>query len=268
MAESDAVIPRLAYREFGDPDSPPLVLVHGLYGDSWMMTDLATRFAGRFRVIAVDALGHGRSPRPAEFTLRDQGEALNELITSLGYESAAVLGVSMGSYVAAQAAVLEPERTSRLVLVVTKAHGRSSSTLAYAERMGFDLAAASMEEALAFMAGALWSPDTSAERRTEILAAQSESPVELTAEERAAIDRSLAGFDLRPGLPTITAPTLVVSGRSDGLNPPEAGEEVAALIPGSRFAVYEHSGHMLAFEEPERLVADATALILDAAPYS
>ena len=112
------------------------------------------------------------------------------------------------------------------------------------------------------MAGALWSPDTTQERRDELLAQQGGAEQQmLTAEARAAIDRSLTGFDLRPQLPSITAPTLVISGLSDGLNPPEVGEEVARLIPGARFEVYEHSGHMLPVEEFDRLVDDVTAMV-------
>jgi 3-oxoadipate enol-lactonase len=252
----------LFYLEFGEVENPPLFLVHGLYGDSSTMVPLADEFAGRFRVIASDALGHGRSSHPAKFTLADQGRALNGLVAALGYGSAALLGVSMGSYITAQAAILEPSRVSRLVLVVPKAHGTTSSVAAYAERMGFDLTTATLEETIALMAGALWSPGTSQQRRDEIMAAQSGSQIVLTPEERAAVERSLAGFDLRPELPSITAPTLVISGSADGLNPPEAGEELARLIPGARFEVYGHSGHMLPFEEMDRLVSQATAFIL------
>jgi 3-oxoadipate enol-lactonase len=252
----------LNFLEFGEATNPPLVLIHGLYGDSSTVAPLARLFAERFRVIAVDALGHGKSPRPEEFTLEDQGRAVAALIESLGYETAAVLGVSMGSYVAAQTAIVAPERLSHLVLVVTKGHGKTSSVVAFAEREGFDLAAATTEQTLLFMASALWAPDTPEERRQEILAREGADQTELTPEERAAINRSLEGFDLRPALPSITVPTLVISGRYDGLNPPASGEEVAGLIPGARFEVYENSGHMLASEEGERLVADVTATVL------
>jgi pimeloyl-ACP methyl ester carboxylesterase len=252
----------LYFQDFGDPSHPPLVIIHGLYGDSSTMVPLAQRFADRFRVIAIDALGHGRSPRPTGFTLEHSGRAVVDLIRSLGYESAVVLGISMGSYVAAQAAIVEPSRVSRLILVVSKAHGLTSSVAAFAAREGFDLAAATMDETLAFMAGAMWSPQTPQETRDAITAAQADDAWQATADERAAIERSLAGFDLRPALPSITAPTLVVSGLSDGLNPPEAGEEVARLIAGARFVVYENSGHMLASEETDRLVADVTRLVL------
>jgi 3-oxoadipate enol-lactonase len=249
----------------GADDAPPLVLLHGLYGDSSTMAPLAARLAERFRVIVPDALGHGRSARPAGFTLADQGRMIDGLIAGLDYDAAAVVGVSMGSYLAAEAAILAPERVSRLVLVVSKAHGTTSSSAAYAKRMGFDLASAAPEEIAQLLAGALWSRDTAPERRDEILArlaAIPDQPDPLTADEQAAVERSLAGFDLRPDLGRITAPTLVVSGLDDGLNPPDAGREVADGIRGSRFEVYAHSGHMLMAEEEDRLVDDVTRFVL------
>lgn len=262
MPTIDAAGFPLFYREYGDAALPPLILVHGLYGDSSTMAPIAEALAERFHVVAPDAIGHGQSIHPENFTLADQGRALNALIAALGYDSAAVVGVSMGSYLAAQAAILEPVRTSALVLVVPKAHGTTSSSVAYAARMGVDLATATPEETMALMSGAVWSPETSDQRRAELLAFASEPQVVLTTAERAAVERSLAGFDLRPDLPSITAPTLVVSGRSDGLNPPEAGEEVARLIGGARFEVYEQSGHMLPYEELDRLVTDITTFVL------
>jgi pimeloyl-ACP methyl ester carboxylesterase len=252
------------YRTFGSSELPPLVLLHGLYGDGASVASLAERFADRFHVVAPDALGHGRSDRPEGFTLADQGRMIDALVAGLGYDSAAIVGISMGSYLAAQAAILEPARVSRLVLVVGKAHGTTSSSIAYAQRMGFDIGGATPEEFLEFMAGAIWSRDTTPERRAEALQelAERTDTVALGPEEQAAVERSLAGFDLRPTLDRITAPTLVISGLDDGLNPPSSGQELADGIPGARFVVYEHSGHMLAYEETDRLLADVTAFIL------
>ncbi|MBN9188986.1 MAG: alpha/beta hydrolase [Microbacterium sp.] len=253
------------YRTFGSPEHPPLVLVHGLYGDAVTVAPLAERLSDRFRVIAPDALGHGRSARPEGFTLADQGRMLNALVAALGYDAAAMVGISMGSYLTAQAAIDEHARVARLVLVVSKAHGTTSSSVAYAKRMGFDLAAASPDELLAFMSGAIWSPDTTPERRAEIMARIGEQTeaVVLSPAEQAAVERSLAGFDLRPDLHRIAVPTLVISGKDDGLNPPSSGEELARGVPGARFEVYEHSGHMLTFEETDRLVAYLQSFLLD-----
>lgn len=248
------------YRTFGDAAAPPLVLVHGLYGDSSGTTPVAERLAAHFFVIAPDAIGHGRSEHPAHFTIEDQGRMLNALPAVLGVAADVLVGISMGAYLAAQAAVLKPALWRRLVLVVGKAQGVTSSSAAYAARRGVDLTTLDPEALLELMQEALWSPDTPAEQRAEIMAAQPiDEAVVLTAAEKAAVERSLAGFDLRPGLGAIATPTLVLSGRADGLNPPEAGAELARGISDARFDVYEHAGHMLPYEQPDRFAADVVA---------
>jgi proline iminopeptidase len=67
------------------------------------------------------------------------------------------------------------------------------------------------------------------------------------------VDLDSSGFDARPALPHIRAGSLVIAGRHD-LMPPERVEEVARGIPGSRFVVFEHSGHFAPLEEPDRFV--------------
>jgi 3-oxoadipate enol-lactonase len=248
----------VAYRRYGAPGAAPLVLLHGLFGDSRSVEAIAEPLSAHFDVVAPDALGHGRSARPEAFTLEDQGRMVLGLAAELGFERFALVGISMGSYLAAQAAVLDPDRISHLVLVVSKAHGLTSSSAAYAARNGFDLQAATQEEAIAFLATAVWSPHTSDADRARI-GAELANDVDLTVDERAAVEASLAGFDLRPQLGRITARTLVLSGRSDGLNPPASGEEVAASIPGATCEVYEHSGHTLPYEERDRFVRQVTA---------
>lgn len=111
------------------------------------------------------------------------------------------------------------------------------------------------------MSEAVWSPSTPQNRRDEILAAVAPR-IPLSAPEQASVERSLTGFDPRPSLRAITAPTLVVSGVADGLNPPSVGEELASHISGARFVVYERSGHMLASEERERLVEDVRDFLI------
>ena len=255
---------RLVYDTHGDPAKPPLFMIHGLYGNRHLgpMIDV---FADDYRVIAYDARGHGDSDKPAHYTLEDHGRDLLELISALGYEKANVMGISMGSYIAAQAAILDSSRIDKLVLVVTKGHGKTSSVLRYLTGKGLNPADMDQEQLVAAMEDAIWSTDTSPERRQQIMdeqqAALPEGTKELTADEKRAVDEALANFDLRPGLGNITVPTLVVSGRDDGLNPPDMGREVADLIPGSTFLVFDHSGHMLVAEEPQRLKQEVDAFL-------
>ena len=56
--------------------------------------------------------------------------------------------------------------------------------------------------------------------------------------------------DLRPLLPTVACPTLVLGGLSDQLTPPECSREIAAAIPGAELQLLPQCGHMLTWEQP------------------
>ena len=64
----------------------------------------------------------------------------------------------------------------------------------------------------------------------------------------------LRGFDLRPELARIAAPTLILAGRHDWICPVELSEEIHRLIPGSQFRVFEGSSHSIRSDEPEALI--------------
>ncbi|WP_371364429.1 alpha/beta fold hydrolase [Sporomusa rhizae] len=62
----------------------------------------------------------------------------------------------------------------------------------------------------------------------------------------------MTGFDCRSELHKITAETLVISGKYDGLNPPVDGKVCAELIPKAEFVEMQYSGHLPMLEEMER----------------
>ncbi len=65
----------------------------------------------------------------------------------------------------------------------------------------------------------------------------------------------MARHDYRPLLPKIRCPTLVVCGQSDLLTPPEHSREIAAAVPGARLELIADCGHLLTWEQPERVNA-------------
>jgi 3-oxoadipate enol-lactonase len=58
-------------------------------------------------------------------------------------------------------------------------------------------------------------------------------------------------MDLRPALPGIAAPTLVVSGAEDAATPPALQAEIAAAIPGARYELVSPAAHLAAVEQPD-----------------
>ena len=65
----------------------------------------------------------------------------------------------------------------------------------------------------------------------------------------------MARTDLRPTLPALACPTLVVGGLDDLLIPPECARELAAAIPGAQLQLLAECGHMLTWEQPGAVTA-------------
>lgn len=102
----------------GALDAPPLILLHGTAGSLENFARNIAVLARHFRVVAPDMLGCGLTDKPAhDYAITDYADHLAAVMESLGIARAAIIGVSLGSWVAARLARDRPERVSRLVMV-------------------------------------------------------------------------------------------------------------------------------------------------------
>lgn len=109
---------RLYARLYGS-GGPPLVAMHGLTRNSADFEAIASHLAGRFRVVAPDQRGRGRSdhdPDPASYTPPTYCADTLRLIDSLGLERPVLLGTSMGGLMAMLMGALDPHRYRALIL--------------------------------------------------------------------------------------------------------------------------------------------------------
>jgi len=235
----------LVYDEHGQGD--PIVFLHGLTGNRHMFTHEVNVLKKYFRVVTMDARGHGDSSKPASYTLNDHIGDVLALLDHLEIEQAHLLGVSMGSYIAQGVAIASPERVNKLILVATRSEGKISGTQALFAKHADELEGLSFSQKLMkaspyifhdLAAVGKWSRD-----------AMENGPA-LSAKEVAAANKALEGFDFREDLYRVTAKTLVISGDHDGLNPPEVGRETARLIPHATFVEFNQSGHAPNVEQP------------------
>lgn len=108
----------LSYLEAGAPDGRLAVFVHGTPGDAHAWTDYLMGVPQGLRYVAVDRPGFGNSgPDDAVVSLREQAEALTQLIRAAGGKPAVLIGHSLGGPIIAQAAVDNPELVAALVVV-------------------------------------------------------------------------------------------------------------------------------------------------------
>ncbi|MUV38260.1 Haloacetate dehalogenase [Lentibacillus sp. JNUCC-1] len=223
----------------------PIVLLHGLTGSHLMLRAEQARFQSEYRVVALDARGHGKSDKPESYTLNDHIEDVLALINYLKLDNVVLLGMSMGTYVAQGVAIQAPEKVDKIILVSGAAHGDTSSTEGLMARHADELEGLTFEEQMGEMAPHIFH-DLDA-----VGAWLADMPSGLTAKQQEAAAAALSKYDFRPDLATVTVPVLVISGRHDGLNPPGQGKEIADHIPNAKFVVFENSGHAPNVEEPE-----------------
>ena len=106
---------QLYYEEKGAGE--PLILLHGNGESGDYFSRQIDAFAARFRVIALDTRGHGRSPRgTAPFTISQFAEDLLDFMDEQGIDRAHLLGFSDGGNIAMLFALRHPERVDRLIL--------------------------------------------------------------------------------------------------------------------------------------------------------
>lgn len=106
---------KLAYREFGE--GQPLIILHGLFGQSDNWNSLAKRFADKgFRVFAIDQRNHGLSPHDEVWNYKAMAEDLNEFIQTHQLQNVILLGHSMGGKTVMFFEYLFPSTAQKLII--------------------------------------------------------------------------------------------------------------------------------------------------------
>ncbi|MET0066262.1 MAG: alpha/beta fold hydrolase [Candidatus Thiodiazotropha sp.] len=106
----------LFFRDIGDPQNPPLCLLHGLFGSSGNWMGIVRQLQDDYRLIVPDLRNHGRSPHQEMMDYPSMAEDLLSLFDRLDLPGVALLGHSMGGKTAMWVALTSPERVDKLVV--------------------------------------------------------------------------------------------------------------------------------------------------------
>lgn len=245
----------LRYEFRGKRGSPAIVFTGSLGTDLTMWQPQADRLKPRFCTLRYDIRGHGASEvPPGPYSMDDLGSDLVALLDRLGIERASLCGLSIGGMISMWVAAHAPERVDRLVLCCTSAKlGPRESWL--------ERAAVVRAEGIGAIADAVverWFTPGFASAHPEVIERMRAMLVASPPAGYAACCEAIADMDLTPDLPSIVAPTLVLSGEQDPAIPPEHGRRIASLIPGARFELVSPAAHIATIERPDL----TTAMIL------
>jgi lipase len=133
--------------EWGDPDAPPLVCLHGVTAHAERYRRLAEQhWAKRFHVIAPDLRGHGRSGWEPPWTFATHVADILETLDALDIAEADWVGHSFGGRLVLELAAAHPERVRRAVLLDPAIHVLPDIALRAAEKERPDATYATYEE--------------------------------------------------------------------------------------------------------------------------
>lgn len=117
----------VAYAQQGTVNHPPLVFLHGWGASHRFWRWAFSAFAPRYRCIAPDLVGFGRSEKPRrDYSIDAYTAWLGKFLDVLGHPRVTLVGHSMGGTIALQFAMEHPERVERLALVNPLIHGPSA----------------------------------------------------------------------------------------------------------------------------------------------
>lgn len=247
---------RLAFVRHGDPSGVPVLLLHPWSESLGCFDRLLPSLPATMHALAMDQRGHGDADKPAGgYALTDFAADVEAFLDATGLRSAVLLGSSSGGYVAQQVAIGIPDRVTGLVLVGSPRSLLGRPSFAdEVERLVDPVDRAWVERSLE------WFP-----RFHDVPGWYLQDRVDDGVRAPAHVWRqALTGLTTaRPPTEagTIAAPTLIIWGGRDKLLPWEDARALAAAIPGSRLVVYQDTGHLVLWEQPDRVASDLAEFV-------
>jgi pimeloyl-ACP methyl ester carboxylesterase len=228
----------------------PVLLIMGLGWASPMWHRTRPVLAERYRTIALDNRGVGRSDVPAgPYSIGLMASDAASVLDGAGIESAHVFGVSMGGMIAQEFALQYPTRVSSLILGCTAAGG---PTALRAEPEVIEVLTRrdlSPDASVAASNPFIYDPATPQDRLDEDTVIRKQwwpSPAGYMAQFQGII-----AWEAYGRLPQIAAPTLVIHGETDRLVPPGNAKLIADRIRGAKLFMIPYASHIFATDQPE-----------------
>ncbi len=237
------------YEISGKETAPPIVLHHPLATDLTIWNELTAALEPKYRVIRMDARGHGKSEAtPPPYDMFNLAKDVIGLMDHLGIKKSRYLGLSMGGFVGQVLGITHPERFHSLVLVSTSSDLTAAAPIwqarietAAKEGMSQAIVDGSMQRWVA--PEKLKSAPALVKRLGDMVAG---TPVAGFTGWCQAIQK----FNITSRLKEIDLPVRIVAGAIDPATTPAMMQIMHKEIKGSEYAEVPGTAHMLHVEEP------------------
>ena len=222
------------YEEYGDPQNPTMVLLHGIGADHRMWQPQIERYPNEgYHVLAMDMLGHGKSSKVKSLTLQDWHNQINDLLQAKGVDRCILMGVSMGGVIALSYVAQYPEKVARLIVSDTFGELKTfqARMVGVAAVFGFRVYKLLGPKMLANGMASTYKAPFAQDARTYFEAVSLEVDFDQLVLARKAINQ----IDILDQLRTLSMPSLVMAGDQFGTWFVEMNKNIAAALQGSHF---------------------------------
>ena len=236
-----------------DPNQPLIVFLHGASQDRTLWSLQVRYFSHHgWSVLAPDFPGHGLSGGAPLTSIEDMAKWVGELIEGAGFESAAIVGHSMGALVALELAAAQPGLVNAIVITgaasAMPVHDSLQSPADANERIAHEMI---LGWSLAPQSAKGGHPTPGLWMSGSLLQTSLNAGDDVLATDLRACNAYTAGAD-RVG--SIRCRALVMEGAADRMVQRGGGDELAAALPNGSKVRIEGAGHGLMIEKPDAVL--------------
>lgn len=265
----------LAYETYGTPGpATPVIVANGGPGLShvyMLQNDVWTRLSHNRQIVFYDQRGTGKSKNvkpDASWGMDAQVADMEAVRAKFGFQKFNLVGDSYGGLLAMAYAAAHPEHIQKLILSDSAAPAWKDIV-----RVLPDVFPDVLEQIAAREKSNASNPDPADQRIRDhfLMLFYSEAnrdtylagvkDLESVPQVSAAVQKATKTLDLTPELPKFKFPTMVITGRFDMNVTPVTAWNIYKAIPGAKFVVFEKSGHLPSYEEPDKYVQVVEAFL-------
>ncbi|MCB5174214.1 alpha/beta fold hydrolase [Microvirga lenta] len=233
----------------GPEEKPWLTCLHSLATRAELWDDQIAELTKTFRVLRIDARGHGRSePVEGPYSFDQLAKDVVAIWDRLGIERSAVLGLSMGGMTAFGLALDHTSRVTRIVAADCRSDAPDFFRNMWTDRQKI-LHEKGME-AIAEITIPSWLTEETRNTRPDRVERVRGMILETSREGYIGATEALRALNYKDRLSEIRCPTCLVVGAADGPHPTEM-RSMAERIPGVRFIEIPAAAHLANVENPE-----------------
>ena len=260
------------YRDQGNPEGEPIVLLHGNSATLHTWEPVVARLGGKYRVITLTLPGHGLTGPNADgdYSFKGMAEAVDLVTDELHLDHFVLGGNSMGGWISWRYALLHPEKIDALILLDASGMPLRDGEAPPALNLGFRLMRTPFGRFIVSHFTPRFAMETSMRQSVTVEDFIDDKAVDrywelyrlpgnrAAAGARAAVPRE---EDYAERVGEIKAPVLILWGKEDPLIHSTAATSFKERLPQAQVVIYDGVGHLPMEEVPDRTAADIDAFL-------